>query len=207
MSALIMRHCVFLHVPKCGGTWAIEALRNQGIVIATLRDANGADHPNLSTVVQAIDTVERPVIATVREPVSWLVSFWRFFYARNWRPSSQGTVASMEPLLSMASPSFSEFAARYLNRRPGYITELFKSYADGADYVCRQEYLAADLAKSLTACGQPFNQEVLTSTPRRNVSSPFNASCSSATMKGIREADKWIIETHYAGRNADHTNS
>lgn len=196
MATLILSDCVFLHVPKTGGTWALSALRRQGIVLATLQDPNGSDHPDLATVRSVIP--DKPAIAAVREPVSWLRSFWRFFYRRNWRPSSQGNVPGMEPLLAMAAPTFAEFAQRYLSRRPGYISELMRSYAEGAEHVCRQEHLVDDLLMALVACGQDHLPDVIRATPRENVSQPFAAECPAEVEAKIRESDAWILETFYA---------
>lgn len=193
MSALILDKCVFLHVPKTGGTWALEALRSQGLPLATVNAPDGATHPTLEQVRSVIDL---PAIATVRDPVSWLQSFWRFFYARNWRDAAPPHPA-FDPLLAMAADSFSEFAARYLNRRPGYVSELLARYSDGAEHVCRQEELLPDLIKAFERFGQPHLPGKLGDVPWRNASRPFDASCSEEIEIAIREADEWILKEFY----------
>lgn len=193
MSALILERCVFLHVPKTGGTWAIDALGRQGLVRARITAPDGSTHPTLATLRQVTDL---PVIAAVRDPVAWLRSFWRFFLARNWRdavPPHPG----FEPLLVMATPSFPEFAARYLKRRPGYVSELLAQYADGADWVCRQEELLGDLGRGLRRFDQPHLPDVMASTPPANRSRRFDAACAPEIESEIRRADHWILETFY----------
>ena len=193
MSALILERCVFLHVPKTGGTWAAEALGRQGLVRARITAPDGSTHPTLATVRQVTDL---PVMATVRDPVAWLRSFWRFFLARNWRQAVPPHEI-FDPLLAMATPSFAEFAARYLKRRPGYVSELLAQYADGADWVCRQEELLGDLVRGLRQLGQPHLPGVMERTPEQNCSRRFDASCSEEIESEIRRADHWILETFY----------
>lgn len=193
MSALLLDRCVFLHVPKTGGTWATEALRTQGLVRATINAADGSTHPNLETVRFVTD---RPVIASVREPIGWLRSFWRFFYARAWRDSEPRHLA-FEPLIALRSDTFSEFAARYLNRCPGYVSEFLRQYAEGADWVCRQEQLLPDVLEGFKRFDQPCLPTVMEATPWRNASRPFDTSCSEELIAEIRKADRWIIEEFY----------
>lgn len=194
MPALVLDRCVFLHVPKTGGTWATTALRRQGVVRATILSPEGKTHPTLAMVRRVTDL---PVIAAVRDPAEWLRSFWRFFYARNWRPATDEHEMFV-PLLEMATPSYAEFAGRYLNRRRGYISELLAQFADGAEFVCRQESLASDLAEALKSFEQPFIPAVLEEMPPENVSRRFAAACAPEIEAEIRAADRWLMETFYA---------
>ncbi len=194
MAALVLDHCVFLHVPKTGGTWVTSALREQGLVRATIHTADGADHPTAATVA-AVTSL--PIIASVREPVSWLQSYWCFFHVRAWRPSQRGPIPCLDTLMDLTAPDFQTFAARYLSRRPGYVTELLRSYVDGAAHVCRQERLLQDLRDALSQCEQPINAEMLMRRPPENVSRPFDVTCLPETAAQIREADRWVIDQFY----------
>lgn len=197
MAALVLDHCIFLHVPKTGGTWVTSALREQGLVRATIFTAEGADHPTAATIA-AVTSL--PIIAAVREPVSWLQSYWRFFHARAWQTSSRAPIPCLDALLDLAAPDFQTFAARYLSRRPGSVTELLRSYVDGAAHVCRQESLLTDLQGALDACKQPYNAEMLRRRPPENVSRPFDVTCLPETAAEIREVDRWVIDQFYEGR-------
>jgi hypothetical protein len=197
VSALVLSKCIFLHVPKTGGTWAATALGNQGIVRATIRTASGEIHPPLSIVRGASSL---PVIAAVREPVSWLRSVWRFYHARHWRrhPGSVSAVTAMRPLVEIGADSFAEFALRYLSRRRGYVSEVMESYAGDADAVCRQESLGDDLITALELFDEPHLPEAIRCTPPANESRKFDAECSEETEAAIREADSWVMERWYA---------
>lgn len=194
MPALMMPKCAFIHTPKCGGTWALAALRAQGIVLATAFPPAGGGHMPLRHVREITGL---PVIASVREPVSWLRSCWRFFRARNWRRSIAGE-DFWEPILSMQTDDFEEFVARYLHRRPGYVSEVLRMFADGAEHVCRQEHLADDLCAALDACGQPYLRDVMDRMPRANVSRRFEADLPAGMEAKVREVDSWIVERWYA---------
>jgi hypothetical protein len=73
-----------------------------------------------------------------------------------------------------------------------------RSYAEGADHVCRQEHLLDDLVRALEACGQPHLLDVMAATPHENVSQMFAADCPEDVEAKIREVDAWILETFYA---------
>lgn len=192
-AALIMDRCIFLHAPKTGGTWAASALTSQGIVRGVLRGPHDDDHPTLEEVRVVLPDL--PAIAGVRHPVGWLRSFWRFFYARDWRPG--GGARLMEPLLALAAPTFAQFGARYVTRRAGYVTELQRKFVDGAQYVCRQESLGADLVKALRACGQEHIPSVFERHPLENVSRQFAADCPENIEQQIEKVDGWLLEQFY----------
>lgn len=197
MSALVLDKCIFLHAPKTGGTWALEVLRAQDLPVATLLAPDGSTHPTVAQV-QAVG-LHLPIISTVREPVDWLRSFWRFFYARAWRQPAV-PMPGFEPLLELAAPTFAQFAARYLQRRPGYVTELQRRYLDGADWVCYQEGLSRGLVAALEHYKQPHNLASFSEDrrPRVNVSRTFAADCPHSVIADLQSADAWILEYFYA---------
>ena len=194
MAALVLDHAIFLHVPKTGGTWVTSALREQGLVRATIFSAEGADHPTIETVRYASPL---RIISTVREPVGWLQSYWRFFHARAWRTSSRAPIPCLDTLMDLAAPDFQTFAARYVTRRPGHITSLLQAYTEGAAHVCRQESLLTDLEAAFDACAQPYLHEVFARRPHENVSRSFDITCSEETTRAIREVDRWVLEQFY----------
>ena len=197
MAALVLDHCVFLHVPKTGGTWVTSALREQGLVRATIFTAEGADHPTAATVEHASSL---PIIAAVRDPVSWLQSYWRFFQARAWQTSSRAPIPCLDTLMDLAAPDFQTFATRYLSRRSGYVSELLRVRVERAAHVCRQERLFQDLRDGLSRCEQPINLEMLQRHPHANVSRSFDVTCLPETAQQIRDAERWVIEHYYPER-------
>lgn len=196
MAALVLDKCIFLHAPKTGGTWAMEVLRAQDLPVATLLAPDGSTHPTVAQV-QAVG-LDLPIISAVRAPVGWLRSFWRFFYARAWRQPAV-PVPGFTPLLELAAPTFAQFAARYLQRRPGYVTELQRQYLAGAEYVCRQESLVSDLMAALLWCGQSYTPASfdLRQHPRVNVSQTFLAECPDSLLDELAAADAWILARYY----------
>ncbi len=202
MAALVLNHCIFLHAPKTGGTWAVEVLRRQDLPVASVLAPDGSTHPTVAQL-RALG-LSLPIISTVRHPVGWLQSFWRFFYARAWRQPAI-PVPGFAPLLALSAPTFAQFAARYLDRCPGYVTELQRQYLDEADWICHQETLAVDLQDALVRYQQPYNPTSFTEEvhPRVNVSRPFPVACPDAVLASLRDVDTWVIDHFYASELAD----
>ena len=185
MAELLKGDAVFIHVPKCGGTWVREALKAQGLH----RDRIGTKHATPAHVNDVWRHHRRQFLkhwplhpwvtpgrlrrafkfAFVRHPLRWYESWWRFMAGR-WQPWEVGRWHPQRPIDDCGDDDFDRFVAKVLERRPGYVSEMFGWYADGADYVGCTETLADDLVGALTRAGLSFDEKALRAFPPVNVS-------------------------------------
>jgi hypothetical protein len=153
--------CVFLHVPKTGGTWVREALRAGGVAVEPV----DPDEPH--TELDACPCPQKFKIAFVRHPLSVYQSYWRFKKTDGWDRRNPFDGAC-------ASGSFASFVENVLAKYPGWCSRRFESFVGVAgaeiEFVGRCERLADDLVRALRAAGEPFDEARLRETPPVNVS-------------------------------------
>jgi len=196
MAAKIKNYNVtFVHVPKTGGCWAEIAMRNAGLGLKRL----GHEHGNLDWLlheeitldglvpfrlakkwVRARHRLKFPVVpakrfCVVRHPLKWYESFWRYKMDLNWEDwGKENSAAYWHPnsvLNDLGSSDFNEFIWNVLQKRPGYVTELYSSYTKGGmDFVGRTENLANDVVQILNELNIAFDEDKFRSTPRFNES-------------------------------------
>lgn len=168
---------LFLHVPKTGGVWITETLPQIGIAVEPVKPFVGKRSPKPFRGRHILPghccrVPWRQSFAFVRHPVSWLESFWRYTQAhRHDRPSAlTGGTAGF---------AFDEFVGYVIRCEPALATRTFERYAgpeglELVDHVGRQESLAADLVRILTACGHDLTQQQVdtlqTASPRNTTS-------------------------------------
>lgn len=168
MAELLRTGAVFIHVPKCGGNWVREALRELGL----WRCRIGFKH---STPERIADVWQfhraqflrhlptRPDVTPgklrrafkfcfVRNPIGWYESWWKFM-AGDWHPWEVGRWHPQRPIDDCGDDDFDRFIENVLRVRPGYVSEMYGWYADGSDFVGRCESLAVDLGEALRRSG------------------------------------------------------
>jgi len=187
MAELLRNGAVFIHVPKCGGNWVREALRQSGL----WRCRIGYKH----STPEQIDDVwrfhrwqfirhlpTRPDVtpgrlrrsfkfAFVRNPITWYESWWKFM-AGDWHPWEADRWHPQRPIDDCGDDDFNRFVENVLRERPGYVSEMYGWYARGLDFVGRAEHLADDLHRALGRCGLNVELGTLRRVPATNVSEP-----------------------------------
>jgi hypothetical protein len=91
----------------------------------------------------------------VRHPLSWYESWWKFMETVNWRDFGKTNSASLwhpnSILNGLGSNDFNEFVWNVMQKRPGYVSELFMSYTkSGINFIGRTESLNQDMLDVLT---------------------------------------------------------
>ena len=187
MAELLRNGAVFIHVPKCGGNWVRAALRDQRL----WRCRIGYKH----STPERIDDVwrfhrwqfvkhlpTRPDVTPgklrraykfcfVRNPLTWYESWWKFM-AGDWHPWEVGRWHPQRPIDDCGDDDFNRFVENVLRERPGYVSEMYRWYARGVDFVGRTESLPDDLRRALVGCGLDVDVEALRRVPAENVSKP-----------------------------------
>jgi hypothetical protein len=187
MADLLRGGAVFVHIPKCGGSWVCNALAAQGILRARVGFKHSPPdqlasilrhrpwhfircwlrHPGLTPPRLR----EAFKFTFVRNPVRWYESYWKFM-AGAWHPWEPGRWHPQRPIDTCADDDFNRFVGNVLRERPGYVSEMYGWYTDrGVDYIGRCERLCDDLIEALGRAGEQFDAAALRTFPRVNESS------------------------------------
>ena len=160
MSALSGDGFAFVHVPKTGGTWAMQAMKRAGVKYEILGE--GDPHPSQ-------DKIEAPFrFGFVRHPATWYASWWAFFHEKvhDYDPPNEFERRTMEL-------SFPDFVNYVTETQPGFMIGLYNRYVgppdDEIDYIGRYENLVEHLIHALRLADIPFDPEAIIQTPHANV--------------------------------------
>lgn len=155
--ALELPHSIFFHIPKTGGTWVRQAIRNADIPVnevggwnfMQMEDLHGYFKHAKPCTVQAFGKLR---FAFVRHPLTWHQSMWVFNMRTNWKHSE-----------FPRTQSFTESMEAMLRDYPGYVSRLYEFYSD-VEYVGRYESLADDLVNALRIAEEEFDEAALRAT-------------------------------------------
>jgi hypothetical protein len=150
---------IFIHVPKTGGNWAVEAMREAGIELHPI----GTHLPTWK-----LDLQGRFTLGFVRQPLSWYASFWQH---RRIHEDADDQV-----LDRWSSLDFPDFLSAVVAEKPGYLTTLFNAFLGipnrPVDFIGRFERLEDDLARGLRQAGLEFDEASLRSVAPVNQGGP-----------------------------------
>lgn len=197
MAIILKGGAVFLHLPKTGGSWVSQVLRECGLVHRELRKPH--KHLDAERVLRAYPAglcnrfgriasrrlpraaePELPfMFCFVRHPVRWYESWYK--YASHpqvgWKSFGRaGDPAAWHPnamLNGLGADEFPEFVRRVIEGRPGYVSEMYSWYdRPGVRFVGRQERLSDDLVEVLRILDLDFDEELIRSFKPLHVSPP-----------------------------------
>ncbi len=180
MALILKSGAVFLHIPKTGGNWVTAVLRECGLVVGSI----GSKHSNLDRLVSPFDgrsgkrlgmmerarasSVLKPkpfMFCFVRHPLSWYESWFKYQTqpACDWRDwGSDKDVLAWHPccpLNGCRSEDFDGFIRNALEKRPGFVSEMYSEFAKPqVEYVGRQESLRDDLVSVLKRLNLTFDE-------------------------------------------------
>lgn len=142
---LLTAKCVFTHLPKTGGTWVRQAMRDAGIPCF-----EGAWHVTPGEVLPVLP--DRYSFTFVRHPVTWWRSWWAHTAAHG---ISAWPEDPFRPAISrFTDVSYAEFMTRMLGDVPGQYSRIVDRYTDGVTRTGRTERLAEDLPAILGEAGE-----------------------------------------------------
>jgi hypothetical protein len=152
----------FLHVPKTGGTFLTEAIAAAGVPIETPEGS-----PGHASLAESLDYSDRFTFAVIRHPLDYWRSYWAFRLRTGW---------DMDHELDrdFATDNFEEFIEAVIAHVPGAASHLYEQFVgppeDEIDFVGRYENLVDDVCRALRLAGESFDEQVLRSYPKVNVS-------------------------------------
>lgn len=168
-------NAAFVHIPKCGGSWVENVLRELGIETqhATLPERFGESPLELRHTTPGHLDGFAYSFTFVRHPVTWYESCWSYWKHSSWKqfnPSGWHPWRIIDPCRHR---SFRDFVRCVLERQGAYVTRMYAWYIGppGGEYVNfigRQENLAGDLTHVLQTLG--YTVPDLSSIPHANCS-------------------------------------
>lgn len=202
MAIVLKGGAIFLHIPKTGGSWVTRILQEMDLIEGRIghmhADADRImnDYRFAGVKAHAGYLIKRKIrkkirrfthasqlpakpfmFCFVRHPLSWYESWFKYQSIKwNWR--TWGTELNpddwhpLSMLNGLGDPDFNQFVRNVLNKRPGFVTELFGNYTKPnlVDFVGQQENLAEGLIQVLTRLGLPHDQDLIRKQPPVNVS-------------------------------------
>ena len=136
----------------------------------------------------------------VRNPVSWIESYYRYVVRENWYYWSTeydyyGFWHPNAVLNDLRSDTFNGFIEKLLNKRPGYVTELFGWYTTaGVRFIGKTENLREDLVSILEELKLPYDKSILLNMEKKNTSET-----QSNIVEWDPELKQEFIKTEYSG--------
>jgi hypothetical protein len=188
----------YIHVPKTGGTWLMQALEAVGIMYKVVAEG-AASHVHWNAMPS------RPFrFGFVRYPPTWYLSYWSYVRTTD-QPVSDNSL-DRAVLDHPEFPAFVEFACEYL---PGFLSQMYDVYLGppGAiEFVGRYENLTDDLIHALRLAGEVDGWDDTDFDPIRNLE-PKNVSAKTsgtvitpALEAMIVDAEKSAIDRFYGAR-------
>lgn len=206
--AIKTENLLFFHVPKTGGIWVKETIRNY-VAEEYDRAINNKKKNEFElylehSVPDGVEEKEREgriSFCFVRHPVDWYKSFWGYRFKKYY------TLLKNPLDLHCWDFVFERFVINALNYfQDGYVTRLYKLYVgenlDKVDFIGRYENLADDLIKVLKLSGSTFDEEVIREQAKRrmNVSPDHikkHIALSEYAVERILETEHWVMENFY----------
>lgn len=188
MAIILKNNEIFLHIPKTGGSWVSKVLKMQSLTKAYIGCHKHFDWARIESLIIPKSKLLRyiffeifkikefhPSFCFVRHPLTWYESWWKYNNQSyvNWKSFTKPHVwHPCHVLNSCKSTDFNHFVSNVLKKRPGFVSELYSSYAHSEiNFVGKQENLAEDLCYFLKTRNYDFSEEYIKEESKVNISS------------------------------------
>ncbi len=140
----------FASLPRCGSTWFLKTMTRVGIPYVKKQGLHMMGRE-----------AEKPSITIIRDPATWLASWWMNINAELDNHGIPGFADMF--ILRMPGDTFDQFVERYAKQMPGTINQMFDHYR--SDHVLHIETLAQDFVSLMQRLSVPFDLEAVRSEP------------------------------------------
>jgi len=183
LAIVLKNGSVFLHIPKTGGNWITAVLQEINLVDKMVphkhADIDRFFSPVFKYRKELLKYLFSPkyfsylhnkpfMFCFVRHPLSWYESWFKYQSQskRQWRPFGEPRdIYNWHPnaiLNGLGSPDFNQFVRNVINKRPGYVTELYGWYTrPQIDFIGKQENLTEDFIKVLRIMNVGFDEDFI----------------------------------------------
>lgn len=180
----------FLHLPKCGGCWVMDALLaacpNAKSIYGAY--ANGL-HVQAHLCFPSAPHPDKVTFVSIRRPDDWLRSVWVDRVKERWQYNW--------PANRFQSDNFHDFVQGILDSpTPGFVDAFFYTFCgDSAVEVLPLEFLRSSLIWWLHELGEVFDKQVIQNMPQKNVSNyhGIDARWDEDQRREILVANQWSM--------------
>lgn len=190
MSILLKNsNALFIHIPKTGGLFCTQALRQLGLEKTVIGNAHSdiqeINHfasifPNqyIRKTLHFQADMHKLVMQAfkfcfIRYPLSWYESFWKYKVCR-WDYGNEHNIYKYHPLKTLYSvreDNFNEFVIRLNEFYPGFVSTLYNHYiTPDIDFIGTTENLKQDLIYVLELLSYKVDKQKILSLAPYNVS-------------------------------------
>lgn len=197
MPYTVNNKLAFYHPPKTASQWVRAVLRKLDVEIKDIPSPGAS--PDHATPWHAPSDL--PKVVTIRHPLSWYESCWRYQVQHNWQIWEPGVWHPYRHIEHIKSDDFNAWVTRVA----GFYGFMMRDYVTkGTDpherQFVRQESVSWDLS-----CALAFNEaanidgiaRVLQETPPINQSDPIPITWTEENRQRVLERDRWFIERYY----------
>lgn len=195
----LLPRSAFLHIPKAGGTWVREVLRESGLsrgvlYSSTPEESSEGISPSWHCVPESREEYQQSQFkfAFVRHPLTWYQSYWSFRVGKdNWN--------EYNPLDKFcAANTFEDFIDNVLRVfTKGYLGGLYWFYIKNADFVGNIEDGWPALLDILMRTGDYWLVDYIKKLPPQNTSDKTNAVYRNDQIERVIQLEQGIIEEFY----------
>lgn len=194
MSYVVNNLIALYHPPKTGSQWCKLALR---AVRAKVEPITIGPDVTVDHATPWHGLTKKPIGVTIRHPLSWYESHWRYQMQKKWRKWEQGKWHPLRAIESCEADTFGVFMANILVQQPGFYSRMLEWYVGPDNHnvkVFRQENLAEELGN--------FLDIKLDGIDRVNESEKRCVEWVPGIRKRVLELERHTIERFYDGKEA-----
>ena len=210
MALILKKGECFLHIPKTGGSWVSEILKQQGLIKKEIGYHKHIDWTRVSYFPQSHTKLLSKInfsfskffypkksFCFVRHPLKWYESWWKYCCQDSVHWKIFGSNKYWHPnyfLHTCKSYDFNEFVRKVFDSRPGFVSEMYSQYAHNEiDFIGKQENLADDLIYFLMQQEYSIKIEDIQKSPRQNVSVAQKIKWDPQLREEVKDSEKMAL--------------
>lgn len=195
---IILKNSVFYHIPKTGGSWIRERLKEfSNVSVVKIEKENIFNLTRGHETPKIFPPEHDKTFAFVRKPENWYWSFWNYRQDNNW---DENFILDQK----CESGNFNTFMENVLKEFPdGFVSSMYKEFlgedGKGLTRVGRQENLREDLLDILKEFDEVYDENIILHSARVNNStaSKKEMEIRKDLLEKLREKEIWTYNRFY----------